>query len=144
MNILPEIAELHDEMKSWRRDLHAHPEIGFEERRTSDIVAAKLESWGIEVHRGIGVTGVVGVLRGRPGNRAIGLRADMDALAMDEENDVEHRSTISNRNACMWPRRAYRHASWGGQSTSPGRVNLPARSILSSSPPKKASRVPRP
>lgn len=101
MNILPGIAELQDEMKSWRRDLHAHPEIGFEERRTSDIVAAKLESWGIEVHRGIGVTGVVGVLRGRPGNRAIGLRADMDALAMDEENDVEHRSTISNRmHAC--------------------------------------------
>ena len=101
MNIHPEITQLCDEMKSWRRDLHAHPEIGFEERRTSDIVAAKLNSWGIEVHRGIGVTGVVGVLRGRPGNRAIGLRADMDALAMDEENDLEHRSTISNRmHAC--------------------------------------------
>jgi amidohydrolase len=101
MNILPGITELHDEMKSWRRDFHAHPEIGFEERRTSDIVSAKLESWGLEVHRGIGVTGVVGVLRGRPGNRAIGLRADMDALAMDEENDIGHRSTISNRmHAC--------------------------------------------
>ena len=101
MNVHPEIAALQDEMKSWRRDFHAHPEIGFEERRTSDIVAEKLQSWGIEVHRGIGVTGVVGVLRGRPGNRAVGLRADMDALAMDEENDVEHRSTIPNRmHAC--------------------------------------------
>src|SRR6202012_3754681 len=88
-------------MRSWRRDLHAHPEIGFEERRTSDIVAKKLESWGIEVHRGIGVTGVVGVLRGRPGNRAIGLRADMDALAMEEDNDLGYRSTIANRmHAC--------------------------------------------
>ena len=95
------IAELAEEMTMWRRDLHAHPELGYEEVRTSDIVARKLEAWGLEVHRGIGRTGVVGVLRGRPGNRAIGLRADMDALAMEEANDMPHRSRTPNRmHAC--------------------------------------------
>ncbi|ONG50363.1 peptidase M20 [Pseudoroseomonas deserti] len=87
------IEALKEEITTWRRDFHAHPEIGFEEVRTSGIVAEKLESWGIEVHRGIGRTGVVGVLRGsRPGNRSIGLRADMDALPMPELNDIPHRS----------------------------------------------------
>jgi amidohydrolase len=88
--------ELQPEMTSWRRDFHAHPEIGYEEHRTSGIVAAKLAEWGIEVHRGLGGTGIVGVLRGNRssagGNRAIGLRADMDALPMQESNDFEHRS----------------------------------------------------
>ena len=94
MPTLPEIDALHEEMTAWRRDFHAHPEIGYEEVRTSGIVAEKLESWGIEVHRGLGKTGVVGVLRGnRPGNRAIALRADMDALPMPELNDFAHRST---------------------------------------------------
>ncbi len=93
MPTLPAVAALRPEMQAWRRDLHAHPEIGFEEVRTSGIVAAALESWGVEVHRGIGRTGVVGVIRGRPGNRAIGLRADMDALPMPELNDFAHRST---------------------------------------------------
>ncbi|WP_159993844.1 M20 aminoacylase family protein [Roseomonas sp. 18066] len=87
------IAALKEEITTWRRDFHAHPEIGFEEVRTSGIVAEKLEAWGLEVHRGIGRTGVVGVLRGsRPGNRSIGLRADMDALPMPELNDIPHRS----------------------------------------------------
>jgi hippurate hydrolase len=82
------------QMKAWRHDFHAHPEIGFEEQRTSGIVAKLLEEWGVEVHRGLGGTGVVGVLRGRrSGNRAIGLRADMDALPMDEQADVPYRST---------------------------------------------------
>jgi len=84
------------ELTAWRRDFHAHPEIGFEEHRTSEIVAGKLAEWGIEVHRGLGGTGVVGVLRGNKsgggGNRAIGLRADMDALPMQEANDFAHRS----------------------------------------------------
>ncbi len=99
------LADLHGEMTEWRRDFHAHPEIGFEEQRTSGIVAAKLREWGIEVHAGLGGTGVVGVLRGRKsgagGNRAIGLRADMDALPMEEANDFAYRSQTSNRmHAC--------------------------------------------
>ena len=91
-----------DEMTAWRRDFHAHPEIGFEEHRTSEIVAAKLAEWGIEVHRGIGRTGVVGVIRGaRGGNRAVGLRADMDALPMEEANGFAHRSQTPGRmHAC--------------------------------------------
>jgi hippurate hydrolase len=81
-----------------RRDLHAHPEIGFEEHRTSGIVAEKLAQWGIEVHRGIGGTGVVGLLKGKgDGTRRIGLRADMDALPMEEKTNLPWRSTIPDR-----------------------------------------------
>ena len=101
MNVIDRIAAHHAEMTAWRRDFHAHPEIGFEEVRTSGIVAEKLRGWGIEVHEGFGKTGVVGVIQGRPGNRKIGLRADMDALPMEEQNDFAHRSTIPNRmHAC--------------------------------------------
>ena len=85
-----------------RRDLHAHPELGFEELRTSALVAEKLRAWGIEVHTGIAGTGVVGVIRGKhPGTKTIGLRADMDALPLDEENTFAHRSTHAGRmHAC--------------------------------------------
>ena len=105
MSIRQRLDAIHSEMTDWRRDFHAHPEIGFEEVRTSEIVAQKLAEWGIEVHRGLGGTGVVGVLRGRHGaqgsNRAIGLRADMDALPMEEGNSFAHRSTTPNRmHAC--------------------------------------------
>ncbi len=87
-----------NELTAIRRDLHAHPEVGFEEVRTSGLVAEKLASWGIEVHRGIGRTGVVGVLKGRSDNgRRIGLRADMDALPMEEATNLPYRSTIPNR-----------------------------------------------
>jgi amidohydrolase len=87
-----------DELTSIRRDIHAHPEIGFEEKRTSDLLAEKLKGWGIEVHRGIGGTGVVGVVNGRKSNgRRIGLRADMDALPMQENTNLPWRSTIPNR-----------------------------------------------
>ncbi|MBV7484675.1 M20 aminoacylase family protein [Bordetella sp. BOR01] len=86
------------EFSAWRRDIHAHPELGFQEHRTSDLVAAKLQQWGIEVHRGIGGTGLVGVLRGsRPGPGALGLRADMDALPMQERTGLPHRSTHDGR-----------------------------------------------
>lgn len=79
-----------------RHDLHRHPELGFEEARTSSIVAEKLRSWGIETHTGLGGTGVVGVLRGcRPGQHAIGLRADMDALPITEETGLPYASTNS-------------------------------------------------
>ncbi|KQT60821.1 amidohydrolase [Methylobacterium sp. Leaf456] len=90
-----------DELTALRRDLHAHPEIGFEEVRTSAIVAEHLEKFGIEVHRGLGKTGVVGVLQGRPGPRRIGLRADMDALPIAEETNLPYRSTVPGKmHAC--------------------------------------------
>ncbi len=80
-------------MKQWRRDLHAHPELGFEETRTSDFVSRKLTEWGISVTRGLAKTGVVGTLQGRfPGDASIGLRADMDALPVLELNSFEHAS----------------------------------------------------
>ena len=91
--VIPEIASNHDEMTAWRRDIHAHPELGFEEVRTSELVAEKLKSWGLEVHKGLGKTGVVGTLRVGNDTRSIGLRADMDALPMPEANEFEHRST---------------------------------------------------
>jgi len=92
LNAIEEIAAFQDEMTEWRRDIHAHPELGFEETRTSDIVAEKLESLGLEVHRGLGKTGVVASLRVGNSPRAIGLRADMDALPIQEENGFDYRS----------------------------------------------------
>ena len=88
-----EIAKFADDMCAWRRDIHAHPETAFEETRTSDIVAEKLRSFGIEVHRGLAKTGVVGTLAVGNSNRAIGLRADLDALDILEENTFDHVST---------------------------------------------------
>lgn len=91
--IIDLIATYVPELVDIRHDLHRHPEIGFEEVRTSGIVAEKLSSWGIEVHRGYGKTGLVGVLRGKhAGNRVIGLRADMDALPMPEETGLPYAS----------------------------------------------------
>ncbi|KAF1854002.1 hypothetical protein Lal_00005215 [Lupinus albus] len=94
MPINNRIAAFQDDMTAWRRDIHAHPELGFEEKRTSDIVAAKLAEFGITVHRGLGGTGVVGTLTGlgTGSGRTIGLRADMDALPMPEANDFDHAS----------------------------------------------------
>src|SRR5512135_435855 len=87
-----------DELTAIRRDFHAHPEIGFEEVRTSGIVAEKLAQWGIEVHRGLGGTGVIGVIKGKGnGERRIGLRADMDALPMEENTNLKWRSSIPGR-----------------------------------------------
>ncbi len=83
---------LTEQMTAWRRDIHAHPEIAFEEKRTSDIVAEALTSFGIEVDRGLAGTGVVGRLKAGDSERTIGLRADMDALPMQEHNSFDHRS----------------------------------------------------
>jgi hippurate hydrolase len=80
------------ELTAIRRDIHAHPELGMEEHRTADLVAHKLEEWGIEVHRGVGNTGVVGVLRNGNGQAAIGLRADMDALPIQEATGLPYAS----------------------------------------------------
>ncbi|WP_336812083.1 M20 aminoacylase family protein [Bosea sp. MMO-172] len=102
MPALPEILSFTDELVAIRRDLHAHPEIGFEEVRTSNIVAEKLAAWGIEVHRGIGKTGVIGILHGTGGpGRRIGLRADMDALPIQEITNLPWRSTVAGKmHAC--------------------------------------------
>lgn len=97
-NIKLEIAAYQSELVELRHDLHQHPETGFEEHRTSEIIASKLEDWGLEVHRGIGVTGVVGVLRGqRADTRSVGLRADMDALNMNETGEVSYRSVYDGK-----------------------------------------------
>lgn len=89
------------EVVATRRDLHEHPELGFEERRTAELVARRLEALGFEVHTGIGRTGVVGVLRGARPGKTIMLRADMDALPLEEENDVPYRShTPGTMHAC--------------------------------------------
>jgi len=91
--ILPDtLAPLHADMRSWRRDIHAHPELGFQESRTAALVADKLQALGLQVTRGVGKTGVVGTLRAGKSNRAIGFRADMDALPIAEANTFEHRS----------------------------------------------------
>ncbi len=90
-----------DELVAIRRDLHAHPELGMEEYRTAEIVAQKLAEWGIEVHRGVGKTGVVGVLRNGNGQAAVGLRADMDALPIQEVTGLPYASQTSGRmHAC--------------------------------------------
>ena len=101
MNIEPKIAAYAKELTAIRRDIHAHPELGFEEDRTSAIVAQKLKEFGCEVTTGIGKTGVVGTVRVGNNPRAIGLRADMDALPMDEHNTFDHRSQHKGRmHAC--------------------------------------------
>src|SRR5215510_7534515 len=101
MPVINRIASFHKDMTGWRHDIHSHPETAFEEVRTADIVAEKLKSFGLEVHRGLAKTGVVGVLRSGTSQRAIGLRADMDALDVHETNDFAHKSTIAGKmHAC--------------------------------------------
>src|SRR6516165_10326613 len=101
MKNIGRIVEYHDDLTNWRRDLHAHPELGFEERRTADLVAKKLAEFGCEVFRGIGRTGVVGRLRAGASSRSIGLRADMDALPIHEATNLPYRSRHEGRmHAC--------------------------------------------
>jgi hippurate hydrolase len=104
MPIVNRIADLHDEITAWRRDIHAHPELQYDVHRTAGTVADKLRSFGCdEVVTGIGRTGVVGVIRGSKGQgtRVIGLRADMDALPIEEANDVPYKSTVPGKmHAC--------------------------------------------
>ena len=99
MTLIADIETAHDDLTALRRDIHAHPELAFQETRTSDLVAERLGRLGLEVHRGLGKTGVVGVLRGARGGqgRAIGLRADMDALPMPEHNRFAHASRHPGR-----------------------------------------------
>ncbi len=101
MPLIPEVLDFADELTEIRRDIHAHPEIGFEEERTADIVAAKLKEYGCEVHRGLAKTGVIGTIRRGNSLRAVGLRADMDCLPMQEANNFAHRSTHDGKmHAC--------------------------------------------
>jgi hippurate hydrolase len=100
--ILDAMKPYEDELIAIRRDIHRHPEVGFEEQRTAALVAEKLRGWGIEVAEGVGKTGVVGTLKGRkPGQRAIGLRADLDALNIQEVPGRDYGSQVAGKmHAC--------------------------------------------
>ena len=102
MPVINRIAEFHAEMTQWRHQIHAHPETAFEEHKTAELVAGLLESFGVTVDRGIARTGVIGTLKGSlPGDRAIALRADMDALHIEEQNDAPYASRHHGRmHAC--------------------------------------------
>ena len=93
MKLIDPIVQFSPEIQQIRRDIHAHPELCYQEQRTADLVAAKLTGWGIPVLRGLGVTGVVGIIRRGSSSRGVGLRADMDALPMQEMNTFAHTST---------------------------------------------------
>jgi len=101
-DLLKEMQAYREELPAIRHDIHKHPETAFEENRTADIVAARLTEWGIPIHRGLGKTGVVGTLKGkRQGQRAIALRADMDALNLQEKNSFAHKSVHDGKmHAC--------------------------------------------
>lgn len=93
MKLIEPIVSWQADIAAVRRDIHAHPELAYEETRTADVIAQQLEDWGIETHRGLGTTGVVGIVHGKTQNgHAIGLRADIDALPMQEHNTFAHRS----------------------------------------------------
>jgi hippurate hydrolase len=92
LKLIDSITGFHSELQQIRRDIHAHPELGYEEQRTADLVAQKLTEWGIPIVRGMGTTGVVGIIKNGTSDRAIGLRADMDALPMQEFNTFAHAS----------------------------------------------------
>ena len=92
MNAPTDIESALDELVKIRHDIHAHPELGYEEVRTADLIANKLTQWGIPFHRGLGITGIVATLQSGDSPRSIGLRADMDALPMQEKNDFPHKS----------------------------------------------------
>ena len=101
MQLIDRVVQFRAEIQQIRRDIHAHPELRFEENRTTDLVAAKLADWGIPVTRGLGGTGVVGTLRHGTSTRSVGLRADMDALPIQELNEFAHRSTHAGKmHAC--------------------------------------------
>src|SRR5258707_4393232 len=99
-SLKPEIDDIVPDMVAMRRDSHEHPELAFEEVRTSGIVAQRLRALGLEVQAGVAKTGVIGTLRGgasKPGAKTIAIRADMDALPIYELNEIEYRSTIDGQ-----------------------------------------------
>ena len=101
MQVIESILADASQIAAIRRDLHAHPELCFEERRTADLIAEQLTAWGIPIHRGLGTTGLVAILKNGTSDRAVGLRADMDALPITEHNTFEHRSRHAGKmHAC--------------------------------------------
>jgi hippurate hydrolase len=101
MKLIPELVAAAPAIGAIRRDIHAHPELCFQEKRTADVVATQLTQWGIPIHRGMGTTGVVGIVKAGTSDRAIGLRADMDALPMQEFNTFDHASQHAGKmHAC--------------------------------------------
>ena len=101
MKLIDPLIQFQSELQKIRRDIHAHPELSYQEQRTSDVVAGKLTEWGIPIVRGLGVTGVVGIISNGTSKRAIGLRADMDALPMPELNTFAHASKNAGKmHAC--------------------------------------------
>jgi hippurate hydrolase len=101
MNLIDRIVQFQADIQAIRRDIHAHPELCYQEERTADIVAKKLAAWGIPVHRGLGKTGVVGTITAGTSRRAVGLRADMDALPLQEYNEFAHKSQNAGKmHAC--------------------------------------------
>ena len=101
MQVIESILADAAQIAAMRRDIHAHPELCFEEKRTSDIVARQLTEWGIPIHRGMATTGIVAILKNGTSDRAVGLRADMDALPITEHNQFAHKSTSPGKmHAC--------------------------------------------
>ncbi len=101
MKLIDPIVQFHAELQKIRRAIHAHPELSYEEVQTAELVAQKLTEWGIPVIRGMGITGVVGVIKNGSSNRAVGLRADMDALPVHESNTFDHHSRHAGKmHAC--------------------------------------------
>ncbi len=141
MQIAPDIASDLAFLTELRRDLHQHPELGFEEERTSAIVARLLDEAGISVHRGLGGTGVVGTLQVGNGTRVIGLRADMDALAMPETADRPYKSLVPAR--CMpVVMTGTRCCCWAPPAIWPAAAISPAPCISSSSRRRKGGAGP--
>jgi amidohydrolase len=101
MSIIKKQSELHKNMVTWRHHIHKHPELSFKEELTSDYIASVLEANDIEMHRGLAVTGIVATIHGKKEGRVIGLRADMDALPIQEKNDFSHKSVHDGKmHAC--------------------------------------------
>ena len=137
MNLIEPILSDAAAITANRRDIHAHPELCFEEERTADVIAKALTDWGIPIHRGLGKTGVVAIIKNGSSSRAVGLRADIDALPMTEHNTFSHASQHPGKmHACGHD--GHTAMLLAAASTSASTATLTARSILSSSPPKKA------
>ena len=101
MQVIESILADATQIAALRRDIHAHPELCFEEKRTSDLIAKQLTDWGIPIHRGLGTTGIVAILKSGTSDRAVGLRADIDALPITEHNQFPHKSTAPGKmHAC--------------------------------------------
>ena len=145
MPIPSAVQDLVQDAQSWRRDIHQDPELLYDVERTARYVADRLTAFGCdEVKTSIGRTGVVGVIRGAKGSspRSIGLRADMDALPIEEATNLSYRSKNPGQNARLRPRRAYGDAARRGAAPGSNRATSPAMLSSSSSPPKRAARAP--